>query len=289
MALTPNESGNYTISVNGEDVEVSGDDLLKMAQKGEAADRKFQEAATVKKEVEAILKTKGADLDIVNNLRKAMASQDQEALVAAVTALGMDEKQARGYLGGGEPTHKATAKQDDALNADDVEDLKWFKSFAGTARKMGVDPAQFIQGVAAERRQKGKDSLTASQRSALEKDPDMAIILRKGGKPAEDLLRVAKAILSDKFVEGEAQSLNDEAISSSSRDAMELVKRLASLGSGDGPSISLGGTPSAPLGFTGKPAATIKRPPITADTNARGAYLEQQLAEMIRTSTHPEE
>lgn len=290
MALTANENGLYTVTINGEDQEVDGDTLLKMAQKGEAADANFQKAAAIKKEVEQFISTKAKDLEIADNLRKAMATQDQDALLAAVTALGMKEEDARAYLQPQEPAPtRAPAKGTSNLTSDDTENLKWFEQFAGEARRAGIDPKQFIQGLASERKAKGETLVQNRIKELLEKDPDMGRIMKKDGV-RNDVLKVAESMLSHKFVRGEAQALDETAISGAARDALDTLKRLFTSGSEDSTGgISLGGTPMAPFGFTGKPPKKIERPPISGETTERETYLEQRLAEMIQNGQHPEE
>jgi hypothetical protein len=62
----------FTIKVYGEEKRISEDELVKLAQKGAAADHKFQEVA-------AQLKEAGRDKAIVEDLRKMMENGDMEA------------------------------------------------------------------------------------------------------------------------------------------------------------------------------------------------------------------
>lgn len=288
--LETNENGMYTITINGEDHEVDGDTLVRMAQKGEAADANFQKAAALKKELEAFIVKKAADLEIVDNLRKAVSTQDQEALISAVTGLGMPEESARAYLSQAQsPTPSEPKPGRGALTQDDTENLKWFEGFTGAARKAGINPEQFIQGIVQERQQKGTTAVQNRIKELLEKDPDLGRIMKKEDV-RNDVLRVAESMLSHKFVRGEAQSLDETAISGAARDALDTLKRIFTSGTEEpAGGISLGGTPMAPFGFTGKPPKKLTRPAINANTEDRSEYLEQRLAEMISSDTHPEE
>lgn len=284
MPLTANEDGTYTLTINGVETNVSGDDLLKMAQKGESADKRFQEAASIKKQVEELVGKHGTDIEIAQNLRKALQSNDQNAMLAAMTSLGMPEAEVKKYL---EPVPAPKAANSGLSEADQAR-LKYFEEFTDAMRQAGIDPRQFAGGVAQDRKARGKELIAQKFQQFLENDPDMGKMMKKEDF-RKDALRLGQSILSQKFVDGEAQNLDDNAISSSARDAAEMLKRILGNSGDSGGGISLGGTPTAPVvGITGKPAKPIERPAIYEDSTKREQWIEQDLLAKMQAALHPE-
>jgi hypothetical protein len=76
-AAKPSSSETFKIKVNGKEQEVTLDKLLVMAQKGTAADERFNEAAKLRKEAEEIVSTAKSEKSALKTLMKAGYSKEE--------------------------------------------------------------------------------------------------------------------------------------------------------------------------------------------------------------------
>lgn len=297
MEVTQNDDGSYSMVVDGEEVSFPSLEALAVAaSKGAAADARFREAASVKKEVEDFLKKAAPDLRVVASLRKARETGDMGVAVEAMKGLGYSDDELNPYLqdtsvqpaSRGRPVPKAQA--DDGLTADEAAELKDFRSFFGELRRQNISPDDLVKSIAADRHSRGKAQIKEKLIAGIDSDENLARIFKKGSAGHTAMASLAEAILSHKFVEGEAKGVDDASISLATRDANALVKRLLeSLPQTGNGSTSIGGTPSSLSGLTGNPPKPIKRPPIDSNSQERGSYFEQRIAQIAEEAAHPNE
>lgn len=97
----------YKIKINGQDREVTESELVSLAQKGEGADQKFQEAARLRKEVDDLLKQQAPKEPAV----EPKVTDDDLALARALQ-MGSEEEAARVIKG---LRDRPTLKEEDVV------------------------------------------------------------------------------------------------------------------------------------------------------------------------------
>lgn len=292
MEYTQNEDGSFTVTVDGAAKTYPNlEAVVAAASKADGANKRFEEAAAIKREVQQLLETHGPKLEIAANLEKAYKSGDQAALIAAVTAIGMDKQEVEQFLqqqGGGQPTQKPAQKGGSTLDPNEMENLKYLTQLAAEGRRLGLTPSQMVSRVHGDVTTSGKQTLRTQIAEALKKDPSLATLLKKP-ETSEALVQLGESFLSHEFVEGTAKSLDATAIEGAVRKALATVRRLPGFQADQSGGTTLGATPPASVGFTGAPRKPVERPPLTDDSPDRDKYMNNRLAEIMAEMNHPEE
>lgn len=106
-ATTPTDAPKFKIKVDGTDREVSADELVRLAQKGLGAEKRFEEAAEIRKKAEM---TQAEYNELTGQLKKAVQDNDEEAAEWILKKLGVEAKQPEPV---GQPTKDTTKAQPD--------------------------------------------------------------------------------------------------------------------------------------------------------------------------------